>query len=186
MDATVKRREELTMRRLAPMLASASAAALTTLAVTVAVPAIADDPAGGKGPDAFAACLRAHGLGGAPDGAALKPWLGERMGRGDAATKRALAACSPKERIAMRGPSERELRSCLKNHGVDVPGGDAMELKRWVLEHGDDAASRDAMKACGMAPVAKGGVAGACEKAAPGKPALPAGRADKQAFSLED
>jgi hypothetical protein len=44
------------------MLASASAAALSALAITVAVPALADDPAGDKGPDGLAACLRDHGL----------------------------------------------------------------------------------------------------------------------------
>ena len=42
---------------------------------------------GAKGPDDFAACLRDHGLAGAPDGADLKPWLGPRLERGDAAAR---------------------------------------------------------------------------------------------------
>ena len=58
------------MRRLPTMLASASAAALTTLAITVAVPALADDAGGARAADELAACLRDHGLDGAPDGAA--------------------------------------------------------------------------------------------------------------------
>ena len=63
------------MRRLPTMLASASAAALTTLAITVAVPAIADNAGGPKSADEFPACLRDHGLSGAPEGAGLKAWL---------------------------------------------------------------------------------------------------------------
>ena len=47
------------MRRLPTMLASASAATLTTLAVTVAVPVLADDGGGGNGADEFAAGVRA-------------------------------------------------------------------------------------------------------------------------------
>ena len=45
------------MRRLPTMLASASAAALATLAITVAVPAIADNAGGGKSGDKFPSCL---------------------------------------------------------------------------------------------------------------------------------
>jgi len=153
------------MSRLTTMMASASAAALTALAVTVAVPAIADDAPEAGSEDGFAACLRDHGLDGAPDGGvALKSWLGERMERGDAAVNRALEACSPpKPGIAKVGPSEQELRSCLTDHGVEVPAG-ARALKTWVLNHGDDAANRDAMTACGMAPVSKLRVERACGK----------------------
>ncbi len=154
------------MRRLTTMMASASAAALTTLAVTVAVPAIAEDAPEAGSDDGFAACLRDHGLAGAPDGAvALKSWLGERIERGDATANRALEACSPpKPGIAKVGPSEQELRSCLTDHGVELPGGDARALKTWVLNHGDDAANRDAMRACGMASVIKRHAGGACGK----------------------
>jgi hypothetical protein len=155
------------MRKLVPMLASASAAALTTLTVTVAVPAIADDSTGDKGRDTFVACLHDHGLDGAPaGGAAVKQWIGERIARGDGAAKRALAACSQPD-IVQPGPSGQELRSCLADHGADVPAGDGLALKRWLLAHGSDAATRGALKACGMAPVTKPGDAGACGKGAP-------------------
>ena len=166
------------MRRLPTMLASASAAALTTLAVTVAVPAIADNGPDLKSEDGFAACLRDHGLAGAPGGVALKPWLGEREKTDNATTERALSACSPKPGVANPGPSEQELRSCLNEHGAEVPGGDGRALKQWVLTHGDDAVNRDALKACGMAPVTKLGVGGACDKERAVGAGIPAGRAD--------
>jgi hypothetical protein len=171
------------MRRLPTMLASASAAALTTLAITVAVPAIADNAGGAKSGDEFPACLRDHGLSGAPGGEGLKPWLGARLERGDAVTERALAACGPKKAtdvvIEQRGPSEQELRSCLTKHGVTLPAGDGRVLKNWLLEHGDDAANRGAMKACHFEPPGKVTAAGPCAGKArevrpavgPGKPA---------------
>jgi hypothetical protein len=164
------------MRRLPIILACASAAALTTLAVTVAVPAIADDGPGAK--DGFAACLRDHGLAGAPDDETLKPWVGERLDSGDVTAKRAFQACVPqKSGIPNPGPSEQELRSCLADHGVEVPAGDGRALKQWLLEHGNDTANRDALKACDMAPIPKPAGAGACggEKG----PVGPAERADK-------
>jgi hypothetical protein len=134
------------------MLASASAAALSALAITVAVPALADDPAGGKGPDGLAACLRDHGLTGAPDGDGLKPWLGPRLERGDAKAQRALEACAPKPMVVeAHGPDEQEVRSCLKEHGVAIPAGDGATLKRWLLANGEKAANRDALKACHIA-----------------------------------
>jgi hypothetical protein len=181
-DATVDRREELSMRRLPTMLASAAAAALTTLAVTVAVPAIADNDTDWKSEDEFAACLRDHGAAGAPGGPALKPWLGQREERGDATVERALSACSPpKPGIARPGPSEQQLRSCLKEHGVEVPAGDGRALKQWLFEHGDDAANRDALKACDMAPPIKREVGGACFKEGAVGTGVPAGRAAKGA-----
>jgi hypothetical protein len=172
------------MRRLPTMLASASAAALTTLAVTVAVPAIADDPGGAKGPGELATCLHAHGLPGAPAGADLKPWLGARLGRGDGVAQRAMAECAPAPTIVkpVAGPSEQQLRSCLSSHGVTLPGGDGRALKDWLLEHGDDAANRDAMKACHFAPPRKVTEAGPCA-AKPGEagPAAGESRAGKPA-----
>jgi hypothetical protein len=166
------------MRRLPTMLASASAAALTTLAVTVAVPAIADNPGAAKGPDELATCLHAHGLPGAPAGADLKPWLGARLGRGDGVAQRAMAECAPAPTVMKPpGPSEQQLRSCLSSHGVTLPGGDGRALKEWLFEHGDDAANRDAMKACHFVPPGKIADAGPCSSkgnaiAAPaGKPA---------------
>jgi hypothetical protein len=151
------------MRRLPTMLASASAAALTTLAITVAVPAIADNAGGAKSADEFPACLRDHGLAGAPGGPDLKPWLGARLERGDAVAERAMAACGSKPTVVETpGPSEQELRSCLTKHGVALPAGDGRVLKTWLLEHGDDAANREAMKACHFAPPEKVTDAGPC------------------------
>jgi hypothetical protein len=146
------------------MLASASAAALATLAVTVAVPALADDPAGAKGPDDLAACLRDNGLADAPDGDDLKPWLGPRLERDDAAARRALEKCAPPKPtiIQRQGPSEKDLRSCLTEHGIKVPAGDGRALKGWFLEHGDDAANRDALKACDIVLPGKSGDDGPC------------------------
>ncbi len=82
------------MRRLPTMLASASAAALTTLAITVAVPAIADDAGGARGGDGprkatdvvieqrgpseqeLRSCLTKHGVTlPTGDGRVLKNWL---------------------------------------------------------------------------------------------------------------
>jgi hypothetical protein len=165
------------------MLASASAAALTTLAITVAVPALADDPGGTKGPGDLAACLRDHGLAGAPDGDDLKPWLGPRLERDDAAARRALEKCAPpKPTLVQRvGPSENELRSCLTDHGIKVPSGDGMVLKRWLLEHGDDAANRDALKACHIALPGKAGDDGPCGGKERGVlEVTPGGRIDKR------
>ena len=164
------------------MLASASAAALATLAVTVAVPALADDPAGAKGPDDLAACLRDNGLGGAPDGDDLKPWLGPRLERDDAAARRAMEKCAPPKPVLIKrqGPSEKELRSCLTGHGIKLPSGDGMVLKRWLLEHGDDAANRDALKACHIALPGKFGEDGPCGGEEHGVlEVTPGGRADK-------
>jgi len=136
------------MRRLPTMLASASAAALTTIAVTVAVPAIADN-AGAKGGDESPSCLRA------PCG-----------------PKKVTDVV-----IEQRGPSEQELRSCLTKHGVTLPAGDGRVLKNWLLEHGDDAANRDAMKACHFVPPGKVTADGPCvSKAHEVRPAVGAGK----------
>jgi hypothetical protein len=166
------------------MLASASAAALTTLAVTVAVPAIADEDPGSSGPDQIAACLRDHGLASAPDGPGLKDWVLRRLESGDATAKRALNICAPPdERIPKPNLEVRQLRSCLSEHGAQVPAGDGAVLKQWMLEHGDDAANRDAMKACHMAPPGKPGVGGGeCGKEGAVRTAEPAERAEKGAI----
>jgi hypothetical protein len=171
------------MRRLPTMLASASAAALTTLAVTVAVPAIADDAPDARGEDEVVACLSEHGLDAVPAGAALKEWLGARLERGDATAKRALHACVPEKRIVNAGPTEQELRSCLADHGVQPPAGDGRVLKQWILEHGDDAANRDALKACHVGPVGKpgDGAGGPCGKEDGVRTAVPVDRAKKPA-----
>jgi hypothetical protein len=155
------------------MLASAAAAALAALAVTVAAPAIGDD--GPPDVDDFAACLRTHGLGDVPDGAGLKPWLGERLDRGDAEATRAADACAPPD-IRKPGRVEtRELGECLVRHGAQIDGSGPMAIKRWVGEHGDEPAARDAMKACHLAgPGEKPAiVCGSEDGPPPGKPATP-------------
>jgi hypothetical protein len=135
------------VRRHSTMLASAAAAALASLAITVAAPAIGDD--GSPDPDDFVACLRTHGLADAPsDPAALKPWLNERLERGDATTERAMDACAPHGKGGAPGVEEKELRSCLVSHGAQIDGTDPAAVKRWVGEHADEPAVRDAMKAC--------------------------------------
>jgi hypothetical protein len=165
------------MRRITTMMSSAGAAALTTLAVAVAVPAIGDEGGSPPTPDALAACLRAHGVDGAPDGAALKAWLGERL-EGNATVRRALDTCAPQPVEAKAWPSEQELRSCLKDHGVDVPGDDPAALKRWIVEHHDEAATAAALKACDIGMVTKSAGVG-CGKDGPLREATPAKPADK-------
>jgi len=137
------------MRRLPTMLASASAAALATLAITVAVPAIADNAGGGKSGDQFPSCVH------------------EPCG-----PKKVTDVV-----IEQRGPSEQELRSCLTKHGVTLPAGDGRVLKNWLLEHGDDAANRGAMKACHFQPPGKVTAAEPCaSKAREVRPAVGAGK----------
>ena len=163
------------MRRIPTMMSSAGAAALTTLAVAVAVPAIGNEGSPPKTADALAACLRGQGLDDAPDGAALKPWLGRRLD-GDATTERALTACAPQPAAEGRAaPSEQQLRSCLKDHGLEVPGDDPAALKRWMGEHSDEEAVLAARKACDIGMVTKSATAecgkhGSVTEAVPAKP----------------
>jgi hypothetical protein len=171
------------MRRIRTMMVSAGAAALTTLAVVAAVPAIGDDGAAPQTADSLAACLRAHGLDGAPDGAALKPWLGQRLDGGDATAKRALDACEPDAVLVdhKAGPSEQQVRSCLKDHGIEVPGDDPVALKRWIGEHRNEAATAAALKACNIGPPLTKSAAGVCRTADPVTGAVPAKPDDKAA-----
>jgi hypothetical protein len=139
------------VRRQSTMLASAAAAALAALAVTVAVPALGDE---GGAPDAgdFAACLRAHGLPDAPsDATALKPWLGQRLNRGDRDARKAMDECAPVDISGPPPPELRELRACLVEHGAQIDGDGPAAIKRWIGEHADDPEARDALKACHVA-----------------------------------
>jgi hypothetical protein len=151
------------------------------------VPAIADNAGGPKHVEDLTACLRAHGLSGAPDGPGLKPWLGARLDRGDTATERALAACGPKQAtdvvIEQQGPSEQELRSCLTKHGVALPTGDGRVLKNWLLEHGDDAANRDAMRPVTSHPRSRSSTPARARRrsTSPRAPARPSARARSKA-----
>jgi hypothetical protein len=157
------------------MLASAAAAALAALAVTVAAPAIGDD----RQPDAeeFVTCLRTNGLEEAPAAAsAVKPWLNERLERGDTTAQRAIDACAPDGADVAPAPvaaAEREMRECLVRHGAQLDGTDRAAVKRWVRGHAGEPEVREALKACA---IVKPGVpaAGSCDKAvAPAEAAKP-------------
>ncbi len=140
------------MRRPSTMLSSAAAAAFAALAVTVAAPAIGDDGPDSGSVDDVAACLREHGLQDAPSGAALKPWLGERLGRADTTTRSAIDACTPDGPDARKGAAERDVRVCVVHHGGEVGSSDPREMKRWFVEPADDPAGRDVRKRCDVGP----------------------------------
>jgi hypothetical protein len=144
------------MSRLTITLTAAAASALVAAAV-VALPAIGDDSSNGQGgPAALAACLRSHGLAGAPDDPiALKQWIGERSVQDPTAVKTALDACQrfttggpedkPKfeKRRELSGPDVQKLVDCMRANGLDAPS-DPVALKRWLQDeeqsHPDDVA----------------------------------------------
>jgi hypothetical protein len=143
------------MSRLTITLTAAAASALVAAAV-VALPAIGDDSNNGpSSAAALAACLRSHGLAGAPDEAiALKTWIGERQAQDPLAVKRAMNACQelqtggpdkPKirERRALSGADVQKLIDCMRSNGLDAPN-DPEALKRWLAQeeqsHPDDVA----------------------------------------------
>jgi hypothetical protein len=141
------------MRRRSTMLSSAAAAAFAALAVTVAAPAIGDDGPDSGSVDDVVACLREHGLQDAPSGAALKPWLGERLVRGEATTSSAIAACIPDgSEDARRGAVARDVRVCVVRRGGEVGSSDPGEMKRRSTEHADDPAGREVRKRCDVGP----------------------------------
>ena len=128
------------MRRLPTMLASASAAALTTLAITVAVPAIADEAGGAKradGPKKAAdvvieqsgpseqelrSCLTKHGVAlPTGDGRVLKNWLLEHGD--DAANRGAMKACHfvPPGKATATGPCASKAREVRPAVGPGKP-----------------------------------------------------------------
>jgi hypothetical protein len=182
-------REEDSMRRIPTMMASAGAAALTTLAVTVAVPAIGDDGGGGATypttASSLAACLSAHGVSGAPTDDTLKAWIGQRLDAGDATVKAAIEVCAPPKEVPSgdRAADERQLRSCLADNGADVPDVAGGDLKRWILEHQHEATTAAALKACHLV-IGDHPAPGDCAKPAPagegaGKPGDTPGADDK-------
>jgi hypothetical protein len=137
------------VRRLPTMLAACAAAGLLAVAVIIAAPALGS---GAGSPDSLAACLRAHGLAGAPsDRVRLKAWLGARLQDDAVAVKRALLTCAP-PKPATPGPADAEVSSCLQRHGAQISGDGPAALKQWIVAHASDSAARDAMKACGVAP----------------------------------
>ena len=166
------------MRPLPTAVSAATAAALTTLAVIVTVPAIGADMSPAKndsGPtqvdrppdvEAIRTCLKDHGAT-VPDGdgRALKNWA---IGVHTDADKAALEACgiAPDKNVKtgeVAGPDEATLRACLKDHDVTVPDGDGGVLKQWIA--GDHTgAEKQALKTCGLPPDIKmtNGPAGSC------------------------
>ena len=188
------------MSRLTIILTAAAASALATAAI-VALPALGDN--GKSGDDSvasFAACLRSHGLDGAPSDSpmALKQWLGAREQSDPAAVKQAIGACAPPdttpgnaERRELTDADVAKLAACMRDHGLDAPS-DPAALKRWFdqrKQSGDSAAFEDAVRKCKMA-VAPTGVA---KPVAPGcgddggaKPADPSAKPTEPAKKPDD
>ena len=152
------------MSRFALALIAAATAAVAAIAV-VALPAIGDSGTKDPGNDdvsAFAECLSAHGLPGAPTTAGeLKPWLGRKEAADPRAAHAAMDACKRSvPDSSAPGPGVDDIISCVRGHGVDAPTAPD-EFKRWVGEQeraGNDAVDK-ALVACKMqlAPQVKPG-----------------------------
>jgi hypothetical protein len=170
-------------------LVAAALAAVTAVAI-VALPAIGDD-GNGKGstdPDvtAFAACLRAHGLPGAPnDPTTLKPWIAGQQADNPLAVKRAMLACDqhpdkpgddkPGPGAGGAGPDADAVIACVRRHGIDAPT-DPVAFKQWLGRQmsTDSSSLRAALKDCKILPPdggAKQGGAMACPAPAEKPPA---------------
>lgn len=171
------------MSRLTITLTAAAASALVAAAM-VALPAIGDSP--NPSPAGLAACLRSHGLGGAPDDpVALKTWIGERASQDPLAVKAAMDACQqyqtggpdkPKheERRELSTADVAKLVACMRDNGLDAPS-DPVALKGWLAQeqqsHPDDVAR--VMPKCKMqldpSPPPKDAKPGGCgDEAKPG------------------
>jgi hypothetical protein len=183
------------MSRLTITLTAAAASALVA-AATVALPALGDDS--NNGPSnvaALAACLRSHGLDGAPDDpAALKPWIAQRASQEPLAVKQAMNACQQyqtggpdkakvEEKREATAAEVQKLVACLRDNGLDAPS-DPAALKRWFgqKEAGDHSATDRIMLKCKMqlGPGAgdKAGKPGVCGDDAGAKPTEPATKPD--------
>ena len=177
------------MSRLTITLTAAAASALVA-AATVALPALGDDP--GKPDDggfaAFAACLRSHGLEGAPSAPdELKPWIAQREAQDPQGVKAALTACKTYMSTPKRvEPAERvdaqELAACLRSHGLDAPS-DPAALKAWFqrMQTNDPDALERVVPGCKMQLVPEAG-----EKAKPGVCGPEAPKADDDKAKPED
>ena len=178
------------MSRLTITLTAAAASALVAAAV-VALPAVGDDSNNDPSPAALAACLRSHGLAGAPDDpVALKQWIGERASQDPLAVKQAMNACpqfqtggpdKPKfeKRRSLSDADVRRIVECIRANGLDAPS-DPVALKRWLQQeeqsHPDDVAR--VMPKCKMqldpSPPPKDAKPGVCgEEAKPGEAPKP-------------
>jgi cytochrome c553 len=171
------------MNRFTMTLTAAAASALVAGAI-VALPAIGDDSAksSDEGVAALAACLRSHGLDGAPDDPlALKPWIAQRQEQDPVAVKKAMNACQqfqtggpdkPKfeEKRELTEPDVQKLVACMRANGLDAPS-DPAALKRWLQqeEASDPDAVKRVMPTCKMQldpQAAKGAKPGVCGDAA--------------------
>jgi hypothetical protein len=183
------------MSRLTITLTAAAVSALVAAAI-VALPAIGEDS--GKPSDKgaafarFVACLRSHGLDGAPSSPeTLKPWLVDSA-RDPAVVKNALEACDPprskaepEDKREDRGPDVQKLVACLRANGLDAPS-EPDALKRWLAqeEASDPAAVKRVVPTCKMQldPVdAKAAKPEVCGDDGPEKPADPAKKPDAAA-----
>jgi hypothetical protein len=152
------------MSRLTISLTAAAASALAAAAI-VALPAIGDSSNPNPSPAALAACLRSHGLDGAPDDpVALKTWIRERETQDPDGVKGAMSACQeyqtggpdkPKfeERRELSDADVAKIVACIRANGLDAPS-DPVALKRWLQQeeqsHPDDVAR--VMPKCKMQP----------------------------------
>lgn len=144
------------MSRFTMALVAAATTAVAAIAV-VALPAVGDDNNSNSDVDAFATCLRAHGLPGAPnDPTALKPWLAGQESDNPLAVKRAMLACDDtlpsKPAVRKPAPDANAVIACVRSHGIDAPT-DPMAFKQWLgrQESADSSPVRAALQACNLA-----------------------------------
>jgi hypothetical protein len=149
------------MSRFTMTLAVAAASAVAAIAA-VALPALGADS---KSPrrqaqpapasfSTFVACLRSHGLAGAPeDPATLKPWLGAKESSEPDTVKGAMLACddkvTPKPVGGAEGPDVKDVIACVREHGVDAPT-DPDAFKRWLGDSADSSAVDAVLRDCKM------------------------------------
>jgi hypothetical protein len=169
-------------------LIAAAVAAVAAIAV-VALPAIGDNANGNGNTDpdvtAFAACLRAHGLSGAPsDPTTLKPWIAAQQADNPQAVKRAMLACDhtlPDKVVEQRGPDANVVIACVRRHGIDAPT-DPVAFKQWLARQmsTDSSSLRAALEDCKILPEGGAKQGGATKCAAPAdKPPADKPPADK-------
>jgi hypothetical protein len=144
------------MSRFMLALVAAATAAVAAIAV-VALPAIGDDNTSHPDIDAFVACLRAHGLPGAPsDPVTLKPWLASKDAGDPLTVKRAMKACDntlpSKPAVSAPGPDIDTVIACVRRQGIDAPTA-PMEFKQWLgrQQSADSSPVRAALQACKLA-----------------------------------
>jgi hypothetical protein len=144
------------MSRFMLALVAAATAAVAAIAV-VALPAIGDDNNSQPDIDALVACLRSHGLPGAPsDPATLKPWLASKEAGDPLTVKRAMLACDDthpsKPAVSAPGPDIDAVIACVRRQGIDAPTS-PMEFKRWLgrQQSADSSPVRAALQACKIA-----------------------------------